>query len=318
MRIVFRADASREIGAGHVMRSLALAIEAVNRGHNCFFVGEIRDLNWVKLAVQQVGFVNIFDDLNSFDSHADTDVLVIDSYHLSPQLPELQDRFWRHIIVIGDALTPRYKCDLFVHPGIDNHWIVNPEKTLHGFDYVMFRPEIQIARDNKSINSETINILVSGGGSDAFGFSQVIARELEKINSNFVAHFFSNFPVKSLVGKDFRNYNLGPEIDEVRKIANIAITTASTSSLEFIAAEIPTAILCTVDNQMEYFRELSARGLAVPIGFFNKRDGWVINFMEIQNLIESKHKQLDLINAITGKFDFLGARRVMEKIENLD
>jgi spore coat polysaccharide biosynthesis predicted glycosyltransferase SpsG len=317
MRLVFRADANREMGAGHVMRSLALAIEAINRGHTCFFVGEIRDLNWVKAAVKKVGFAKVFENPILFNPDSETDVLVLDSYNLSPQHPQLQKEIWQLVVVIGDAFTPAFKCDLFIHPGIDDHWIINPDKSLVGFDYVLFRPEIQFARDNKSNQNEFLNIVVSGGGGDAFGFSEVIGRELDKIDLNFVAHFFSSSPVKSFKGKDFRNYPMGPEIDYVRTLANIAITTASTSSLEFIAAEIPTAIVCTVDNQQEYYDELSSRGLALAIGTFKKDDGWVIDSNDLQELITSKRKQEDFITAISGKFDFLGPRRIIDCIETL-
>jgi UDP-2,4-diacetamido-2,4,6-trideoxy-beta-L-altropyranose hydrolase len=317
MRLVFRADANREIGAGHVMRSLALATEAVRRGHNCFFIGEVQDLNWVSAAVKRVGFDKIFDNPFEFYSDSATDVLLLDAYHISPQDPQLRENLWRSVVVIGDALTPSYRCELFIHPGIDEHWIVEPEKSLSGFDYVMLRPEIRMARDNKSSEDGQFNILVSGGGGDAFGFCQRIGEELDKIESNFVAHFFSNSPVSSNKGKDFRNYALGPEIDEIRKCANLAITTASTSCLEFIAAEIPTAVVCTVDNQEEYFQELSSRGLALPIGTFNVDIGWQIDSKELQDFINSKESQKKLIAAITGKIDFMGASRIMDKIEIL-
>jgi spore coat polysaccharide biosynthesis predicted glycosyltransferase SpsG len=318
MRLVFRADANREIGAGHVMRSLALATEAINRGHRCIFVGEIRDLNWVKEAVKKVGFAKVFENSIFFNPDSETDVLVLDSYNLSPQHPQLRKEFWRLVVVIGDAVTPAFKCDLFIHPGIDDHWIIDSQKSLVGFDYVMLRPEIKIARDNKSDHNEILNVVVSGGGGDAFGFSEVIGRELDKIDLNFVAHFFSSSPVKSFRGKDFRNYPIGPELDYIRTLANIAITTASTSSLEFIAAEIPTAIVCTVDNQKEYFDGLSSRGLALAIGTFSKGAGWEIDSNELQELITSKRKQEDLISAISGKFDFLGPQRIIDYIETLN
>jgi spore coat polysaccharide biosynthesis predicted glycosyltransferase SpsG len=317
MRIVFRADADREIGAGHIMRSLALATEAVKRGHDCFFIGEIRDLNWVKKAVEKVGFNGIFENPLHFIPDFKTDVLVLDSYHIPPLDPQLQKNIWHSVVVIGDALTPPYLCDLFIHPGIDDHWIAAPEKTFSGFDYLLLRPEIRTARGNKANMDGQLEILISGGGGDAFDFCQTIGKELDKIESNFVAHFFSNSVVNSGSGKDFRNYPLGPKIDDVRKLANLAITTASTSCLEFIAAEIPTAMVCTVDNQEEYFRELSIRGLALPVGTFSVGAGWNINSKALQDFIGSKDKQQELLDAISGKIDFKGASRILDKIEDM-
>ena len=38
MNIIFRVDASDEIGAGHIVRCQVLASELIVRGHQCLFV----------------------------------------------------------------------------------------------------------------------------------------------------------------------------------------------------------------------------------------------------------------------------------------
>ena len=43
MRYVLRADAPEFIGAGHVMRSSAIAEELIARGENVIFVGQVSD-----------------------------------------------------------------------------------------------------------------------------------------------------------------------------------------------------------------------------------------------------------------------------------
>lgn len=55
MRIIFRADASREIGSGHVMRSSVLAEEAVSRGFERIFIGSISGLDWVADRISTLG-----------------------------------------------------------------------------------------------------------------------------------------------------------------------------------------------------------------------------------------------------------------------
>ncbi len=56
MKIAFRADASVQIGAGHVMRCLTLAKEMRGRGHDCVFI--CRDLlGYLGHSVTDAGFV---------------------------------------------------------------------------------------------------------------------------------------------------------------------------------------------------------------------------------------------------------------------
>ena len=59
MRFVFRADASIEIGAGHVMRSSAIAEEAISQGIECVFVGSILDMDWLTDRIRGLGFFEV-------------------------------------------------------------------------------------------------------------------------------------------------------------------------------------------------------------------------------------------------------------------
>ena len=62
MRYVLRADASQSIGAGHVMRSSAIAEELIARGEDVIFVGQISDLPWVEERIASLGFTHIHND----------------------------------------------------------------------------------------------------------------------------------------------------------------------------------------------------------------------------------------------------------------
>ena len=60
MRYVLRADASQSIGAGHVMRSSAIAEELIAKGKQVIFVGQITDLPWVEERIASLGFAHVY------------------------------------------------------------------------------------------------------------------------------------------------------------------------------------------------------------------------------------------------------------------
>ena len=82
MRYVLRADASQSIGAGHVMRSSAIAEELIARGDDVVFVGQISGLPWVEERIGTLGFTQIHNNPGDFNSNPNSDVLLLDSYEI--------------------------------------------------------------------------------------------------------------------------------------------------------------------------------------------------------------------------------------------
>ena len=116
MRIVFRADASVQIGTGHVMRCLTLAEELRRQGHQCAFIcrdhkGHLADL------IAQKGF-----ELHLLAMPEQTDKLV-----KNQQAPAYTD--WLGVPWQADAEQTRqillqHKVDWLVvdHYALDAHW----------------------------------------------------------------------------------------------------------------------------------------------------------------------------------------------------
>lgn len=82
MRYVLRADASRRIGSGHVMRSSAIAEELITRGEEVVFVGQISNLKWVKDRILTLGFSEIYENSIEMVANCDSDLLILDSYEI--------------------------------------------------------------------------------------------------------------------------------------------------------------------------------------------------------------------------------------------
>jgi spore coat polysaccharide biosynthesis predicted glycosyltransferase SpsG len=117
--MVFRADATPQIGAGHVMRLSAIAEEAIKRGFECFFAGNICDIEWLDDHVNKLGFSQVLKPEYISRVMDNQSVLIIDSYHIPVDHFSLSPQSWKFIVSISDAQTPDYISKLVVAPGMD-------------------------------------------------------------------------------------------------------------------------------------------------------------------------------------------------------
>jgi len=212
MKVVFRVDAARMIGTGHVMRCMALAHKLAERGAECHFVcrafdGHMGDevlKNGFSLKLLPVRPVNhknltgrpyaewlgadvcadVEDTLATIASH-EVDWLVLDHYAI--------DQHWeaamcRHralqLLVIDGQANRSHICDALLDPtyapdGASRWQGLLPAacKVWSGPQFALFRPEFdQPAIPFSSVNKSVSRILVSFGGVD---FSNITERVLK-------------------------------------------------------------------------------------------------------------------------------------------
>ena len=105
---------------------------------------------------------------------------------------------------------------------------------------------------------------------------------------------------------------MGSELDVVAGHVDAVLTTASTSSLECIAREIPTGVVCAVDNQQGYYEQLGRLGYASQIGVRSLDGVWDFDVDPIMELLGSQKKRDSLREATHGLIDLKGASRVID------
>ena len=315
MRFVFRADASMSIGSGHVMRSSAIAEEAIARGIPSFFVGKISDLTWVSERIRGLGFIQVLENSSEFIPDESEDILIIDSYEIPTDDVFVQLRNWSKVVCIFDELTPDYSCDLRIHPGLTKAWL-DPfsGRTLSGAKFVPLRKSIK----NSSVHNPegTLEVLVVGGGSDAYGFVPAVVNVLTELTQDFHATIFTNLFSGMDLDKRFSVFEVGLNLDLIANTVDLVFTTASTTSLEFLARGSAVAIGCAVDNQELYYKELSDGNYASPIGKFSK-DSWVLDKELIEGLIDSETLRTNLKANSVNLIDLNGAKRIVDEILKL-
>ena len=315
--MVFRADASMSIGTGHVMRSSALAEEAIYQEIPCVFIGDLGDVNWLKERIRKLGFAEIYQDETLFVPNAKSDILIIDSYNLDPDNKFFNSENWHYIVNIADEVTPEYTCNLLIHPGLDESWMAQKDvKVLSGPKYILIRKSVRKLQTQVKSYSNELKLLVAAGGSDPYGFSIEIAKVIDSLDLDITVHFFTNERIRSLSGKNFIIHQFGPDFDKVAEQVDVVISTASTTCLEFMSREIPMGLVSAVENQMSYYKELTARELALPLGYFKAETGWNLNKENIWVLLNSKRMRKKLSEKMRGVIDHSGAKRIISFVES--
>lgn len=312
MRLVFRVDASLDIGSGHAMRCLAIAEEAIARGIDCILVGSLGGVQWLEKRFADIKCqVSAIED---FPKSQSNDVLVVDSYLLQSDDNFINQHLWRSRVDIVDEFTPERESDLFIHPGLDSEWFMGDRaKFLSGTKFIPLRKSITKNLLYKS--GELNKLVIFGGGTDSHGFAVRMSRELCGLPGYDKAIFFSteqNY-IEELDPR-FRVLPFGAALDHELSEVDLVFTTASTSSIEIIARELPLGVACSVDNQVTYYEAFSKSKVAAKIGEWVASGEWEIHTDVIHRLISDVNFRDELKLATHDFIDLFGAQRVLDAI----
>ncbi len=313
MRFVFRADSSKFSGAGHVMRCSALAEEAISRGLECVFVGTISSSDWLLDRISNLGFSNIYEP-NDFNPQKNRDVLILDTYEINIAEDFIERTRWKKIILIADQQTPAYQADLIIHPGLEGGWYNGDRGIfLAGSKYIPFRKSI--TKNHREVSRELNRLVVFGGGTDYFGLATKIAEIIKDLEGYNYATFISNQRnlIESLDPR-FSVIEFGFDMDQEISRADLVLTTASTSSFEILARELPLGIACTVENQKSNYEVLGNLGLASQIGERTPNGQWSLNPHNISRLINDYSYRSNLVSKGKNIFDLKGSQRIIDAI----
>ena len=314
MKIVFCADASAQIGAGHVMRLSSIAEEAIARGIQCYFVGSIRGVAWLEDYIEKIGFSRILNFQSIWEVMGGQNILVIDSYQISVDEPSLNPKNWSSVVVIADPETPNYFADLVVYPGMNflpptqqnNRFLAGPRA-------IPFRKSISQSREIGATSKPCL--LIFSGGTDPFGMApqvaQMIRQKYPYAEANFIYH--SSDEIEAMDSR-FRVHPFGLSLDTLIERSDIVITSASTSSFEVLARGIPTGIIRLIGNQDVNYQALGQAKLASIIGSRSDDGLWRLDEYELDKLVLDVGYRTALSKRNLETFDLLGSSRILDEI----
>lgn len=299
--IVFRVDASQEIGAGHVMRCLTFANTFSANDHACRFICRhmpeyiieklISDGHQVvvlpKIANSEVdelahsdwlGCNQLLDAEATLQAISDTDVdwLIVDHYGLDLRWEMQIKPYVNQLMVIDDLADRSHLCEVI----LDQNYYENMHERysslvpdncikLFGPKYALLRPEFhELRKSITSRNGIISKVLVSFGGVDVKNYTEPAIEALKSIKGiqsvNVVIG--DQHPAKKIIIDKCESYGFLSHLQtermgELIRESDFAIGASGSSTWERCCLGLPSLVIPIAGNQQAI--AVGAKKLAV-------------------------------------------------------
>jgi len=286
LNIAFRADASADIGIGHLIRCLALAEELKNKGHSCFFVTKIENKELINkieknhVHVQIDPNANLDEDkqiLLKFSNENKIDWIITDHYEInSDYVQELKENKY-NVLSIDDNALIHYHSDIVLNQNIGSEELRYSSEKYTKFllepKYALIRNQL-LVRDKKTKRSAVKKILIMLGGADEDNITLQITQSLKSIdNVEFLVIIGPLNPhynkLKKYAESEKLNIRLikSPEnMADLYLESDIAISAGGSSCYELSYFGIPNIIITLAENQLKGAKELDKQKIGIQLG----------------------------------------------------
>lgn len=286
VHLVIRADGGPEIGYGHVVRTSALAEEALSRGHDVTYATTTPD------SVREVcpGSIDVVELPTRSDpapfadwiEAVSPDLAFTDAYPIDAAYQRsVRERV--PLVVLRDDARATICADVFTNGNLhatesDYAFVGSEPRTCLGPDYALLRSEItELAGRRPPWRSTPERALVTMGGSDTANLTPTVLRAFDGCDLTvdaIVGPGFSEAQEAAVedasadVSTDVRILRDPDDLAERMFRADFAICTASSTIYELLALGTPIACTPVVENQEPIAGELRRRDAAIVL----KRD----------------------------------------------
>jgi len=335
--LIIRADATPEIGTGHLMRSLALAAAWRNRAAgDVIFVSccQSQDLRrrMAKVARQVVAIDRAHPDpwdwektAHILGAHQDAWV-VLDGYHFDAEYHKKIRAPGKRLLVVDDmAHLDHYEADIVLNQNINAENL--PYSTAAftrlflGPRYILLRPEfIDRIHRERNIAGPARRLLVTLGGADPDNMTLKVMQALEKINSDgFEALIVvgSANPhlqqIRAAGGRSsvsMRVVDNAPNMAELMAWTDLAVSAGGSTCWELAFMGVPTLTITMADNQLAVVKGLAKAGAAVNLGWHHDLSSAKIA-RAVQNLATDVDKRARMQRSGCDLVDGKGSQRVL-------
>mgnify|MGYP001824992088 CR=1 FL=1 len=342
MQVVFRVDASVEIGYGHVMRCLTLADELRSHNHQVSFVcrdltghlaGKIEQKSYVCQLIQAKQWQQDASQTAGLLAELSPDWIVVDHYQLDAQWHKALRGITGKIMVVDDLANRRLDCDLLLDTGMGKQpqdyerLVPTGCHLLTGVQYALIRREfirkVNAAKTKRLNIHKMEKVLINFGGMDPAGLiPAILGRLINKFSGlEFSVVVSSKTPnladIQQLV-QGCTSCRLLLDIDNMAEemlLADFAIGAAGITAYERCTLGLPAIVIPNADNQQHFMSQLDKHSAVMAVRQPERM------LVEIEQLMDKCLKDADSLKnfsvACFKLVDGLGAHRVVEAMDAL-
>jgi UDP-2,4-diacetamido-2,4,6-trideoxy-beta-L-altropyranose hydrolase len=297
MRVVFRVDASGDVGFGHLSRCINLAEVLRSQGNEVLFVcrddeaKSFRVLENRLFAAVLLPMTAVGEVVSQQEDAQQTiqalqgkkpEWLIVDTYTLDKDWEQLMRPHATKIAVIEDLSGREHDCDLLIDQNYSGRSAASFEqfvpKTcefLLGPRFALIGEHFRKLRELKSgPTSELKRVFVFCGGSDPQNLTQQVIDEISRSE-------LSNVAVDVVVGAQNKTFDreaalkltsnieihdAGVEFARIMSTADLAIGAGGTTSWERMCLGIPSIVVSIAENQNSACEKLGRDGLINYLG----------------------------------------------------
>jgi len=333
--ILFRADASRAIGGGHVVRCLALAEPLMARGARCAFATSAESRGTVPGLDRFGGPLVELPDGAGASSEAEAmarrfpagvDWLIVDHYARDAAF-ERSCRPWaKHMLVIDDLADRQHDCDILLDQtsterAADYRSLVPPGcRLLAGPAYALLRLQFASHRRRRPREAaqSVSRVFVSFGAVDAHDHCSMALAALAEagLGARVDVVVGRTAPHRSNVERQAAALpfpvEVHSDVDDMAGLmasADLAIGAAGVTSWERCALGLPSIVIVAAENQRLVAAELHQRGAALVLGEAGSVAPPQIA-EAFRSLASDRDRRAAMMTAARSTCDGLGANRV--------
>lgn len=332
--LLIRADASAEIGTGHVMRCLALAQAWQSKGGAVHFIGGVPRGLEKRLRDDGVTIWNLGPGTEKKEDALETarrarevgaSWVVVDGYHFDGLYQHWLRAEGIRVLFLDDyGHAERYEADLVLNQNIDAEATLYDDRSketelLLGPRYALLRKEFWAWREpRRTPQPEANRVLVTLGGSDPENCTGMVVEALGILNREdlhcTVVIGGGNLDESPIAAAKQTDASVDFRVD-VSNMASlmaehdVAVSAAGSTCWELAFMGIPNVIIVLADNQRGIAEKLDEIGASRNLGW-HEEVGQVDVASALDSILGDENKYLEMAESAMDVVDGWGAGRV--------